>query len=361
MIFRSSTLLCFVAAFWQLSMSSAKPNEMSTKSCGMNGNPRKCTVDTSQFDVEQPDGTVSQLDLGNGHVYSCRARRTAHGKGYHGSCAARGKPVDGDGIGDLNLVARGKSSQGEDCITGSLSAEGQICQIRPDATCDNTVVECKPSSEYPDEGDALEVIEDVLVGSSGLFRKLVTDPVDQERSRLRGPVTPIHNHRGLYDDLGGNLDTMVVWTKAAECRNSNLAATCTPTSQTEANMRALIDLAISETNTAYDLSGVTTQLRLVHAYRDATYTEVTGDAFSRALNEITSTNDNIMDDVHTKRAAYGADLVAMIIDDAALCGLAWLGPSYSRMFSVSSWSCATGYYSFGVSLCEDYYCQAVVS
>jgi hypothetical protein len=114
-------------------------------------------------------------------------------------------------------------------------------------------------------------------------------------------------------------------------------------------MRALIDLAVSETNTAYDLSGVTTQLRLVHAYREESYVEAAVDAFSQALNEISSTNDNIMDDVHTKRTAYGADIVALIINDSSSCGLAWLGPYYEGMFSVTHHGCATGYYSFGVS------------
>ncbi len=97
-----------------------------------------------------------------------------------------------------------------------------------------------------------------------------------------------------------------------------------------------------ETNTAYELSGIETELVLVHAYRDPDYEEAASDAFGNALDDITSTNDGIMDDVHSKRNTYGADLVAMIIDDRQYCGLAWGGPTYSHMFSVSSWSCATG-------------------
>ena len=111
-------------------------------------------------------------------------------------------------------------------------------------------------------------------------------------------------------------------------------------------MRGRIALAIEETNAAYAISGVFTQLHLVHAYRDPFYVEASSDAFSAALNQITSTSDNVMDDVHTKRTAYGADLVAMIIDDASYCGIGWPGPAITHMFSVTAWNCATGYYSF---------------
>ena len=152
----------------------------------------------------------------------------------------------------------------------------------------------------------------------------------------------------VIDDLGGTLDVMVVWTKQAECKKSFLAQDCTTfTSTTENNMRGLIDLAIAETNTAYTASGINTQLRLVHAYREPNYVEASTDKFSSALNAITSTTDGVMDDVHSKRIDYGADIVAFIINDSAACGLAWMGPSSNLMFSVAHWECATGYYSFG--------------
>ena len=97
-----------------------------------------------------------------------------------------------------------------------------------------------------------------------------------------------------------------------------------------------------ETNTAYELSGIETELVLVHAYRDPDYEEVASNAFNHALDAITYKNDGIMDDVHSKRNTYGADLVVMIIDDRQYCGLGWLGPYYSRMFSITMWDCATG-------------------
>ena len=166
-----------------------------------------------------------------------------------------------------------------------------------------------------------------------------------------------HQHRDLVDDLGGTIDVMVVWTENAECKKSGLTVGCVLTATTENNMRGLIDLAVAETNTAYDLSGVTTQRRLVHAYRDPNYVEDTSDAFYAALSSITSTNDGVMDDVHIKRNTYGADIVAMIIDDPQYCGMAYLGPSIDLMFSVTAWNCATGYYSFGHEIGHNMVCS----
>jgi hypothetical protein len=155
------------------------------------------------------------------------------------------------------------------------------------------------------------------------------------------------SHRHLADGDVSILDVMVVWTKNAECRNSDLEKGCTRTLQTEANMRGLIDLAISETNTAYNLSGVSVELRLVHAYLDSDYTEATSDACVMTLKEINNKTDGKMDDIHAKRSNYGADLVALLIDDPQSCGFAWQGPIKNYMFSASAWDCATGYYSFG--------------
>ena len=79
--------------------------------------------------------------------------------------------------------------------------------------------------------------------------------------------------RKLGDDLGGNMDILVVWTKEAECRNSNQAGTCTVTATTLANMETLIELAVLETNNGYTASGVDSSILLVHMYRHPTYIE----------------------------------------------------------------------------------------
>lgn len=142
---------------------------------------------------------------------------------------------------------------------------------------------------------------------------------------------------------------MVVWTKMAECKNSGLAAGCNPTDVTENNMRGLIDLAVAETNTAFYLSGVTAALRLVHAYREPQYVESDySDIFGSTLSFLRNMNDGVMDGVHGLRDMHGADIVAMILDGMdEYCGMAYSGPRSDLMFSVTSWNCATGFFSFG--------------
>ena len=97
-------------------------------------------------------------------------------------------------------------------------------------------------------------------------------------------------------------------------------------------------------------SGVTTQLKLVHYYRESTYVESSLNdtaAFGDALTALRTAGDGAMDNVHALRATHAADIVAMIIGTTGFCGQAYLGPAPDLMFSVTRWACATGYFSFG--------------
>ena len=159
--------------------------------------------------------------------------------------------------------------------------------------------------------------------------------------RLQGMLEGHDNKesRKLSDD-GSVMDVMVVWTAKAECRNSGLSQGCTLTSQTESNMRNRINLAFTETNSAYTASGVNSQILLVHAYRHPDYVE---SSFGTALSELRSG----ISGVNNNRATYGADIVALLIDDSQYCGIGYVGPRIDLMYSVTAWNCATGYYSFG--------------
>lgn len=143
-------------------------------------------------------------------------------------------------------------------------------------------------------------------------------------------------------DDGSQIDVMVVYTATARAAAGGTAA-----------MQSLIDLAVSETNQAYQNSGVTQRLRLVRA-EEVAYTE-TGN-MNTALNCITSTTDGCLDNVHTLRNTYGADLVSFWVENGGgYCGLGWMmasvSPSFAGFgFNVVARSCATGYYSFGHEL-----------
>jgi hypothetical protein len=139
-------------------------------------------------------------------------------------------------------------------------------------------------------------------------------------------------------DDGSIIDVLVVYTPAA--RNAVGG---------DSQMFTLIDLAVAETNQAYINSQVRTQLHLVHA-AEVNYAE-SGD-FTTDLTRLTSKTDGFMDQVHTLRDNYGADVVSLLINDNQYCGIAWLMRSLSSGFEAYAFSvvyrkCATGYYSFG--------------
>ena len=136
------------------------------------------------------------------------------------------------------------------------------------------------------------------------------------------------------------IDVMVVYTDDARARVGG-------TSQ----MQNLINLAVSETNTGYQRSGITTPMRLVHS-AEVNYDEsimATSTGWSTALSELTN-RDGKIDNVHDLRDSYGADLVVMIVNSTTYCGIGWLmTPNYQKDsvgFSLVSQNCATGYYSF---------------
>lgn len=137
---------------------------------------------------------------------------------------------------------------------------------------------------------------------------------------------------------GTQLDVLVVYT--ADART---AAGGTPAIESQ------IDLAVAETNQGYINSGVTQRIRLVHK-EEINYSE-SGFDWSSTLSLLQGTADGYMDNVHTLRNTYNADLVVMIVSASNYCGLGYLmqtvSPSFAAYaFCLVSRTCATGYYSF---------------
>lgn len=129
------------------------------------------------------------------------------------------------------------------------------------------------------------------------------------------------NSDGANADDGSIIDVMVVYTQNARDAAGG-----------KSEMLADIDTTVAYSNTIYDASGVNFDLRLVYAgqvqYND-------GGGLSRSLYQLTAkkgelingTNvdpTGLLDNVHTLRNQYGADLVALITDGPDACGLGWL-------------------------------------
>jgi peptidyl-Asp metalloendopeptidase len=211
------------------------------------------------------------------------------------------------------------------------------------------------------QSQAILVVEDgVMVGNIRVadsyfqIRYLGADlhivqQIDESRFPPDGDPIPVYLPAGgtgadlavAAPDDGSILDVMVVYTPAARAAAGGTTA-----------MNALINLAAAETNTAYARSGVFPRIRIVHG-EEVAYTE--SGNFSTDLGRLTNPSDGFMDNVHALRNAYGADLVALIVEGTSLCGIAWLMTTQSNAFeafafSVAARICATGNYTFGHEL-----------
>jgi len=102
--------------------------------------------------------------------------------------------------------------------------------------------------------------------------------------------------------------------------------------------------AVAESNQAYINSGINLQMELAASVR-VNYTE-SGD-YDTDLGRFQGTSDGYMDEIHTYRNLYAADVNVLIFNNSAYCGLAsTILASAGSAFCVVHYSCATGYYSF---------------
>ena len=97
-------------------------------------------------------------------------------------------------------------------------------------------------------------------------------------------------------DDGAIFDLLVLYTPAAR----------TAAGGTDGAIQSRINLGVTETNTAYANSGIVPRLRLVGAEL-VSYTESSD--LGLDLDAVTGSSDGLMDAVHARRDALGADLV----------------------------------------------------
>jgi peptidyl-Asp metalloendopeptidase len=160
----------------------------------------------------------------------------------------------------------------------------------------------------------------------GCEEPLTVNPfVTEEPESIEGVSAPLTNT---------TIDVMVVYTATARSGAGGTTA-----------METLIDQAVAESNTGYSNSEVNITLDLVHT-AEVTYSETSFD-WSTCLSRLSGTSDGYMDNVHTLRNTYQADVVSMIVNNSSYCGLATtIMATESQAFSLVSRTCATGYYSF---------------
>jgi hypothetical protein len=308
--------------------SDKKKANLRTSECATeSGKGKKCKLKrTNDEDVFAANEISIQLDV-DGEI------QEFVGGSFQGGNNQQPQWYGSDGRFAMNLIEFEGSTYGsysDNEFTYSISTDDE----------GNSIVTGKATADFPDELESDGESPSEGETNNGSVRNLGLRARSSSSSFLNT------TQRQLIADEDTILDVMVVWTRNAECKNSGKSKGCQTTEATKTAMLGLIDLAVAETNVAFKESIVHATIRLVHAYQDPTYTE---GSMSRALKDITYTGGKYaaLDDVHTIRADVGADLVAMIINDSASCGVAWKGPGKGSMFSVTHHKCTTGYFSFG--------------
>ena len=208
------------------------------------------------------------------------------------------------------LVRRG------DGVTGNVRIDGRLYRIRPLADGSHAVVEVDESRMPPDHP----------VG----YRDSDLPQIDM-RAASRAALAAV-GPAAVDPGATATIRVQVVATNQAVTAYGG-------------DMRALVDLAIAESNQGYANSNVGIQLELAN-YRTVEYTSA-GDGHFTDEERFADPSDGYMDDIHASRDANAADVSVLIIDDAGNCGLAHsIGSTAATAFATVHYDCATGYYSF---------------
>ena len=215
--------------------------------------------------------------------------------------------------GDVTLAAV------DNALAGSVTMDGRMFEIASTGNGLHEVREVNPAL-FPTEDPPLEPD---LVSSSG--------SATVSRAGSSGVA-----------DGAGQIDVMVVWTPAA--RNA--------VGGTAAAIQSLVDLAVANANASYANSQIATTLRVVYS-GEVNFAETPANT-SLDLSRLAGTNDGYMDQMHTLRDQYGADIVSLIGSGYAAAGYCGIGYLMSTVatgfagyaFNVVDQSCAGGYLSF---------------
>lgn len=162
------------------------------------------------------------------------------------------------------------------------------------------------------------------------------------------PPVEAPNDAAPRSDDGTRIDVLVLYTATARAAAGGTHA-----------IESLIVTSVNLTNSSYGNSLVVPRLRLVHmAETDYTSSGSGGTDLSRLAN----TSDGIMDEAHTLRNTYGADLVALIVNSFDVCGIAYLmtsnSPGFQSLaFSVTARGCAASNLTFAHEVGHNQGCQ----
>jgi hypothetical protein len=201
----------------------------------------------------------------------------------------------------------------------------------------------------PDEGHAGPVIPPENSSTAPLINKPTGTATSPKNAMQASGQSTLNTSA---PDTDAFIDVMVVYTPAARAAAGGTAA-----------MQAHVNLMISQTNTAYANSNITTRLRLVYT-DEVSYTEANN--LGTDLSRLQNCADGYMDIVCTWRDTYAADLVHLIMVGTDACGRAYILDSSAEApwgFAVTHRDCATANITFAhetghnQGMCHDWYVE----
>jgi hypothetical protein len=154
------------------------------------------------------------------------------------------------------------------------------------------------------------------------------------------PAFPMANQVIQRDD-GALIDVMVVYSTAARVGAGGASAILND-----------IQLAVSDTNQTFANSGIVQRIRLVHT-AEVNYAE-TG-VFDTDLDRLQDSADGFIDNVHSLRNTYGADVVSLWLQTGDFCGIGYVMTTTAFSFANSAFNvvrrdCATSIHAFAHEL-----------
>lgn len=198
----------------------------------------------------------------------------------------------------------------DDVVMGTIRVPTmpRVYQLRYRAGGEHLICEMDPDSYPPCKGS---VPPDDTTSETGMVPPSELENRESVQSSACNPLQPV-------------FDVLVLYTPLARQRAGGYSA-----------INALCQLAIEESNQAYQQSQIDARMRLVYR-NEINYTE--GDGYDAYLNWVKNSST-----VHDLRDSYAADFVSLLVDDSSYCGL---GQCYNGAYTTCAWHCATGYYSF---------------
>ena len=237
----------------------------------------------------------------------------------HGNKAKvwRGR-VRGDQDSDVTLAVRGKK------MAGTIVSGQRLYKIEPTEDNRHRLVEIDDDAMRPDH-------HPLVVSDDGTPAEPPAPEPELQQPSAAAATNSVTTAAATTNTI---VDLLVVYTSTARAKQGGTAA-----------MNALIAMSVDLANQAYTNSKIAMQLRLVRA-AEVAYTE-TGN-INTDLVRLRSTSDGFMDQVHTWRNQYKADMVALIVDNGgSYCGIAYVmanGPRASfasYAFSVTDRDCVS--------------------